>query len=69
MSSINHEESGYGLGFNLLTISYQSHASYTKRIGLVGRSNHVNPFTLGMRIMCGHIRNHAPILSGTKQSL
>jgi hypothetical protein len=51
LSLKNHEESGYGLSLNLLTISYQSCESYTKRSGLVGKSNHVNPFTLGMWTM------------------
>ena len=44
MSSKCHEESGYGLELDLLTILYQSHVSYPTRSGVVvGKNNHLRP--------------------------
>ena len=46
MSSNNHEESGYYLDLDLLTISYCSGVAYSRRSGLVGKSNHLTPIYL-----------------------
>ena len=45
MSSENHEESGYGLDLDQLTISYWLRVSYP-RSGLVGKSNKLRPIYL-----------------------
>ena len=46
MSSKNHEDSGYNLDFNLLTILYLSRIPYPRSGGLVGKSNHLRPIYL-----------------------
>ena len=46
MTSENHEESGYGLDLDQLTISYWLRVSYPRRSGLVGNSNHLRPIYL-----------------------
>ena len=46
MSSKNHEESGYGLDLDLLTITYQLRVSYPRRSGLVKMGNQLRPIYL-----------------------
>jgi hypothetical protein len=50
MSSDNYEESGYGLGLDLLIVTYdtKSCVSYPLRSGLVGQVAIKDPSTLGI---------------------
>ena len=41
-----YEESGYGLDLDLLIILYYTRASFPRRSGLVGKSNHWRPIYL-----------------------
>ena len=51
MSSINYEDSGYGLNLDLVTILYQSHVSYP-RISGVAMENHSRPIYLKLMAPC-----------------